>query len=219
MNGFASCKKCGYSAGVFNLERGLCKNCRAEYSPNSYKHNEKVEHNYKKTLSKSAQSKDLRSKESSVTRIYGISCFLNSLIILLMIGFPSYLVILGIIDGKFKIGNLVFFAIAAAFLIPTIKFLVESIHAIKGNMEISPKSEGVTKTLYSIGMFMVSASALVHIGTIIFVVYVFISGSAGGSIGIGSAGIGSAFGSLLFSGYFLLKYTMQKHNNSKHAEL
>jgi len=57
-------------------------------------------------------------------------------------------------------------------------------------------------------MLMVSASALTHITTIMLVIYVSMSGSSGGPLGMGSG-----FGLLLFSGYFLLKYTMQKHNN------
>ena len=60
-----------------------------------------------------------------MSRIYGISCLLNSFVVLSFFGFQSYIIILNIIDGKFKIGNLVFFAIVVAFLVPTIKFLID----------------------------------------------------------------------------------------------
>ena len=144
-----------------------------------------------------------------MSRIYGISCLLNSFVVLSFFGFQSYIIILNIIDGKFKIGNLVFFAIVVAFLVPTIKFLIESIHAIKGNLSISPKEKDFKKLIFYFGIGMIGASAIVHIVTILLIIITAVSGSTGGPVGMGFG-----FGLLLFSGYILLKFTMQKHSQS-----
>jgi hypothetical protein len=145
-----------------------------------------------------------------MTKVYGFSLLINSLVILLMSVAQTYAAIAIMPSTGPQVSLFVTIGICAFLMFLGYRFIMRSVHALKGDLTVSSPETAFRKIIFFVGFSLLALSAVIHMATFTMIGYFAIIKA----IGV-PAGMGSGLGLLVFIvSIFLLGPTLKTHNTS-----
>jgi hypothetical protein len=145
-----------------------------------------------------------------MTKAYGVSMLINSLIILLIPAVQIFVTIATLPSSGLQISLYVTLGICAAFIFLGYRFLARSVNALKGALTVCLPETVFKKSVFFVGFALLVLSATIHLVTLTLVGYLTLTNTDGVP-----AGMGSGLGLLVFIlSAFFLGPTLKTHNNS-----
>ena len=145
-----------------------------------------------------------------MTRIYGASLLINSLVILLLAAVQTYVAIGSALSYGPQLTLFVTLGISTLLGFLGYKFFQRSVCALKGTLSISSPATVFKKIVFYVGFTLLVLSAAIHLATITLIGYLAVTKTVGVP-----AGMGSGLGLVVFIlSAFLLGPTLKTHNSS-----